>query len=84
MPTPEVHNIKHEIIDGKIVVIENDVREIANRVVKLEGSDLVLNEQMKNTISSINSLINWIKWALGIGIAAYVSFFAWLMQQQIK
>lgn len=84
MPIPEVHEIKHEIIDGKIVVIENKVDKHEDRIVKLEGSDLILNEQMKNTITSIDSLINWIKWALGIGVVGYISFFAWLLQQQIK
>lgn len=83
MPTPEIHELKHKVIDKAVEDLQCDTKDNTNRIITLEKSDLVINEQLKNTITSINSLINWIKWALGIGIVAYVSFFAWLMQQQI-
>ena len=84
MPTPEIHEIKHKVLDKDVEELKCDTKDNTNRIIVLEKSDLIVNEQLKNTVASINNLINWIKWALGIGTAAYVSFFAWLMQQQIK
>ena len=84
MTTPEVHALKHSTLDRDIDCLKDESADNRNRIIILESSDRVLNEQMKNTICSIEDLINWIKWGLGIGVVGYVSFFAWLMQQQLK
>ena len=84
MPTPEIHKVKHDVIEKDINNLQCDTKDNTTRIIVLEKSDLLINEQMRNTMKSIDTLVQWIKWALGIGVVGYVSFFAWLLQQQIK
>lgn len=83
MPTPEIHEIKHKVLDKDVEDLKLHSKEHTDRIINLEKSDLITNEQLRNAVTSIDSLVQWIKWALGIGVVGYVSFFAWLMQQQI-
>ena len=84
MSTPELHEFKHISLDKEIDYLKGDNIDTKNRIILLEKSESLLNEQMKNTMHSIESLITWIKWGLGMGIGSYLAFFAWMLQQQIK
>ena len=84
MSTPEFHDFKHVNLDKEIEYLKGDSIDSKNRIILLEKSENLLNEQMKNTMRSIESLITWIKWGLGMGIGSYLAFFAWMLQQQIR
>ena len=84
MSTPELHDFKHVSLDKEIDYLKGDSIDTKNRIILLEKSESLLNEQMKNTMNSIESLITWIKWGLGMGMGSYLAFFTWMLQQQLK
>lgn len=75
--------MNEEVKEHMIDVHEKRINNHAERIDKLEQSDVKRDIQIENLCKSIEGLTTSIKWALGLFAGSFVGFFFYAIQNHL-
>lgn len=75
--------MNEEVKEHMIDVHEKRINNHAERIDKLEQSDVKRDIQIENLCKSIEGLTTSIKWALGLFAGSFVGFFFYVIQNHL-
>lgn len=83
----ETHNCQHCINEERIARLEEKVKTIFFEQIKFDDTLELINRtqiQLLQEITHLNSIINTLKWTLGILIAVFGGVFVFILSEIIK
>lgn len=75
--------MNEELVKHKIDIHERRINNHSERLDKLEQDNASLKTEIKNLCENIKSLTNMMKWFMTALIGAFISFFFYVVQNNI-
>lgn len=75
---------RHDLLNKEIDEIKTSQKEHEKRISYLERMSAVREEQIINLVKSIDNLVIWIKWILGIATTTLLGLLVWFFQNSIS
>lgn len=75
--------MNEELTKHKLDVHEKRINNHSDRIDKLEQNQARLEVQIQNLVLSLDSLTAVLKWLIGLGAGALVSFFFYAIQNNL-
>ena len=75
--------MNEELLKHKIDIHERRINNHSERLDKLEQDNASLKTEIKNLCETIKSLTNMMKWFMSALIGAFISFFFYVVQNNI-
>lgn len=81
--TQDLCEIYRQNLDEKILRNENRINNHSERIDRLEQYRSETEQQIKNLVEQVRSLIVTMRWFIGLLVGAFVSFFFYVVQTNV-